>query len=67
MTGPPGPVRAWRVHQLGDPSDVLRLDTIEAPAPGPDQVAVAVTACALNFADSLLCQGSYQDLSLIHI
>jgi NADPH2:quinone reductase len=54
-------MRAWRVHHLGEPADVLQFDTVATPEPGPGQVSIAVTACALNFADSLLCLGTYQD------
>jgi NADPH2:quinone reductase len=54
-------MRAWRVHELGDCADVLRLEDVEAPAPGDHDVVVAVEACGLNFADTLLCHGSYQD------
>src|SRR5438270_13318438 len=53
-------MRAWRVHGLGDPADVLRLDDVEQPAPGPGDVAVEIAACGLNFADLLLCRGQYQ-------
>jgi len=55
------PVTAWRVHELGDPADVLRLERVSPPAPGPGQLGIEVTACALNFADALLCRGTYQD------
>lgn len=55
-------MRAWRVHQHGRPADVLRLeDGLPEPEPGPGQVRVLVEACALNFADSLLCDGTYQE------
>ena len=53
-------MRAWRVHELGDPADVLRLDDVKEPAPGPGDVAVEIAACGLNFADLLLCRGQYQ-------
>jgi NADPH:quinone reductase len=54
--------RAWRVHDLGPPASALRLDaTVPTPVPGPHQVVVAMRACALNFADSLLCTGRYQE------
>jgi NADPH2:quinone reductase len=53
-------MRAWRFHQHGRPAEVLVLDEVEPPPPGPGQVAVAVAACGLNFADSLLCEGTYQ-------
>lgn len=55
-------MRAWRVHEHGRPDDILRLeDDLPEPVPGPGQVRVAVEACALNFADSLLCEGTYQE------
>jgi NADPH2:quinone reductase len=54
-------MRAWRVHELGDPKDVLKLDEIEEPEPGPGEVVVEVEAAALNFFDILLCQGKYQE------
>ena len=55
-------MRAWRVHEHGRPADVLRLEGgLPEPEPGPGQVRVVVEACALNFADSLLCDGTYQE------
>jgi NADPH:quinone reductase len=54
-------VRTWRAHELGKPTDVLRLEDVDPPQPGPGQVAVRVEACALNFADTLLLQGRYQE------
>ena len=55
------PMRAWQVHEPGDPVEVLRLESISRPQPGPDQVAIEVLACAVNFADTLLCRGTYQE------
>jgi NADPH2:quinone reductase len=54
-------MRAWRVHELGHPSTVLRLEDIAAPKPGSGQVRVRVEATNVNFADILVCQGIYQD------
>jgi len=54
-------VQAWRITTHGDPLDVLALDEVPEPQPGPGQVAVDVAACGLNFADSLLCRGTYQE------
>ena len=54
-------MKAWRVHELGDPRDVLRLDDIEPPRPGPGDVVIDVEAAALNFPDILYCQGRYQE------
>jgi NADPH2:quinone reductase len=53
-------MRAWRVHQLGDPTDVLTLDKIPEPTPGHGEVVVEVAATSLNFPDILLCKGMYQ-------
>lgn len=47
----------WRVHQLGEPIDVLQLDVVDDPSPGPGQLLIDVAACGLNFPDVLLCQG----------
>lgn len=54
-------MRAWRVNELGHPSQSLRLEEVADPVPGPDQVAIRVEAGNVNFADILLCQGIYQD------
>ena len=54
-------MRALRVHELGDPADVLRVEETESPQPGPLQVRIRVAAAALNFADDLVCKGHYQE------
>jgi NADPH2:quinone reductase len=54
-------MRAWQVHELGDPWEVLKLEEVEEPEPGPGEVVVAVEAAALNFFDALLCRGEYQE------
>jgi len=54
-------VRAWRVHELGEPQDVLRLEEVPDPVAGPDQLRLRVEAVALNFPDVLLCRGQYQE------
>jgi NADPH2:quinone reductase len=53
-------VQAWRVHEHGRPLDVLVLEHVEPPVPTAGQVAIDVAACGLNFADTLLCAGTYQ-------
>jgi NADPH2:quinone reductase len=44
-------MRAWRVHEYGDPLEVLRLETIAVPAPEADEVRVRVQAIPLNLND----------------
>lgn len=55
------PMRAFRVHELGDPLQVMQLEDVEPPTPPPGHVRVAVAAAALNFPDVLLCRGEYQE------
>ncbi|HEY4605060.1 MAG TPA: NADPH:quinone oxidoreductase family protein [Blastococcus sp.] len=54
-------MRAWRVHELGDPSKVMSLDVVEQPTAGEGQVLVKVRAAALNFPDVLMAMGMYQE------
>jgi len=42
------------------PPETLSLADIAAPQPGPGELAVTVTACALNFFDTLIIEGKYQ-------
>ncbi len=53
-------MKAWRVHELGEPADVLRFEDIDIPTPGEGQVLVKVRAAALNFPDLLMIAGTYQ-------
>ena len=54
-------MKSWRLHELGEPTDVLVLDDVPEPAPGPGQVLIDVAAAALNFPDALYCRGQYQE------
>ena len=54
-------MQAWQITEHGAPLDVLALADVPEPVPGPGQVAVGVDACGLNFADTLLCRGTYQE------
>jgi NADPH2:quinone reductase len=54
-------MRAWRVHELGEPEDVMRLEDVPDPEPGANEVLIDIAACALNFPDVLLCRGLYQE------
>lgn len=53
-------MRAWQAHQLGDPIDVLRLDEIDEPSPGPGEILVDIEATGLAYPEVLMCQGKYQ-------
>ena len=53
-------MRAWRVHELGEPEAVLYLDDIDVPVAGAGEVVVEVAAASLNFPDVLMCRGEYQ-------
>jgi NADPH2:quinone reductase len=44
-------MRAWRVHSYGDPLDVLQLDEVPVPEPGPGELLVAVEGIPLNLND----------------
>jgi NADPH2:quinone reductase len=51
-------MRAMRVHELGAG---LQLDEVAQPEPGPGQVLLKVHACGVNFADTLIVRGRYQE------
>ncbi|MCK2215652.1 zinc-binding dehydrogenase [Actinomadura sp. ATCC 31491] len=49
-------MRAITIPAFGD-ADVLRLDEVETPEPGPGQVSIAVSHAGANFAEILYRQG----------
>jgi NADPH2:quinone reductase len=53
-------MRAWRLHELGEPAEKLRLEQVDDLRPGAGQVLVDVAATGLTFPDVLMCQGRYQ-------
>lgn len=53
-------MKAWRIHDNGEPESVYRLDDIPVPAPAPGQVRVKVLAAALNYPDVMMARGHYQ-------
>ncbi|MER7176522.1 NADPH:quinone oxidoreductase family protein [Streptomyces mesophilus] len=53
-------MQAWRVHETGEPGEVMRLDEVATPTPGEGQLLVKVRAANINFPDALLCRGQYQ-------
>ena len=42
-------------------AEALRLDEIAPPEPGPGELRLRVRACGLNFADTLMVAGKYQE------
>ena len=52
-------MRAALCKQFGGP-DVITVETIEDPKPGPGEAVVSVSAVALNFLDTLMIRGKYQ-------
>ena len=53
-------MRAWRVHEFGAPTDVLRFNEVDAPEPGPGEVQIAVEAITINFNDIDGIRGRYR-------
>jgi NADPH2:quinone reductase len=51
-------VKAIRVHQFGGP-DVLRLEGVPDPTPGPGEVLVRLHAAGVNPADTYVRAGAY--------
>lgn len=51
-------MRAVRIHETGGP-DVLRLDDVDVPDPGPGEIRVRVEAAGLNFIDTYHREGIY--------
>ena len=56
-------VKAWRVHEFGEPVDALRLDEVSAPEPGPGELLVRVAATTLNFNDVDGVRGRYRTVA----
>ncbi len=57
-------MKAWQIHELGDPIERLTLGEIDAPDPdslGANQLLLDTTAVGLSFPDVLQCRGMYQE------
>jgi NADPH2:quinone reductase len=53
-------MRAWVLHRTGDPRDVLSMQTMPTPEPGPGDLLVNVEVAGVMFPDLLLVRGEYQ-------
>ena len=51
-------MKAIRAHSFGGP-EVLRLDEIDDPVPGPGEVVIDVRAAGVNPADTYMRNGTY--------
>ena len=56
-----GTIRTVRFSEYGEPGDVLLMETVAVPAPGPGRIRIAVHACGLTPADWALCRGLFAD------
>src|SRR5882672_5203629 len=52
-------MKALLSHQPGGP-ETLRLDEIDDPILGPNELLVRVRACAINYPDVLIIEDKYQ-------
>ena len=50
--------RVARIYEYGNP-DVIKIETESIPSPGPGEVLIEQTACAIHLADSYMRQGRY--------
>ncbi len=60
LTATPPTVKIVRFHRLGGP-EVLELEDIALPEPGPEEVRLRVKAIGLNRAECLFRKGQYLD------
>jgi NADPH:quinone reductase len=51
MNSGDGTMRAWRTHEYGRPTEVLKLDTVPVPQPEAGEVRVRVQAIPFNLND----------------
>src|SRR5258708_3268638 len=53
-------VKAVRFHQAGGP-EVFKLEQVNIPAPGPQEIHLEVTAIGLNRVDSMFRSGHFSE------
>ena len=51
-------MKAIRIHEFGG-SENLRVDEVEKPTPGTDEVLIKTAAAGINYADTMLRQNKY--------
>src|SRR5690349_3548473 len=51
-------MRAIRIHETGGP-EVMRLEEVETPTPGQNEVLLKIAAAGINYADLAQRQGAY--------
>lgn len=51
-------MKAIRIHETGGP-EVLRLEEVETPVPGRDEILIKIAAAGINFADLAQREGRY--------
>jgi NADPH2:quinone reductase len=56
-------MRAWRVHEFGEPRDALRLEEVPPPTAEPGEILVRVAATTLNFNDVDGVRGRYRTVN----
>jgi NADPH:quinone reductase len=52
-------MRAWRTYPTGEPEQVMRLEDIPAPEPGPGELRLTVSAAGLGLPDYMMCTDQY--------
>ncbi|MAG34536.1 MAG: alcohol dehydrogenase [Deltaproteobacteria bacterium] len=57
-------MKALRVTRNGAPSEVLAVEEVERPSPGPGQLCIRVSAASLNFNDIDRCRGNVTSIPM---
>lgn len=52
-------MRAWQVHEHGEPSQVLRRVEVDQPAARGGELRIRVEAAAIGLPDVFMCRGTY--------
>jgi NADPH:quinone reductase len=52
-------MKALRFYKFGDPAEVLHIEDVLEPLPGPEDVLVKVHAASLNPSDVINIQGKF--------